>query len=126
MPKSYYICEQVKSGFKIEHGLDPRSCYPRCDFCPNNTTHTAHGTVQLGRWWAHAACATAPENTKLATAKLPKLDYSDFSTRETPQEQLMAMRTRLREWTLKRLDELSQVEMILGASLMRHTTTEYL
>lgn len=127
MPKSYYIHDELKPAFKVGHGLDPRSCYPRCDFCPNNDNHLEDGTVQLGRWWAHAACATDPENLKLSTAQLPKLDYAEFSDRKTFHEQLMAMRMRLHEWKLKCLDELEDLANHRGSLLIRETSsTEYL
>lgn len=57
---------------RIVRHLDPRSLYPRCDFCAKKdpvTKKTVPGTVQLGPWWAHAACAVDPENLALASVQ---------------------------------------------------------
>jgi hypothetical protein len=110
----------------IEKGLDPRSCYPRCDFCSAKLTDKK-GNHQLGRWWAHARCSVDPDNIRLSSVKLPKLSYARFKNRKTPLEKLEAMQAYL---GLKRAKVISAFVDIMktrgNALLIPDTTmTEY-
>lgn len=111
----------------IARGIDPRSVYPRCDFCAKKDENgqTLFGTVQLGRWWAHAECAANPDNRALLCVQLPLVDYSTLRGRRTNWGKLVAMKLKIGRWAHKRLAVLRHVAAIRGADLMTETAAGY-
>lgn len=85
----------------VTRGLDPRSLFPRCDFC--SKTKSDPGSVQLGRWWGHTTCVAHPDNLQLFSAKLPAVDYSVVKDRFNPRLMVMAMLQRIRKWRHEKL-----------------------
>ena len=99
----------------VERGLDPRSQFPHCDFC-GRREHP--GTLRLGRWWAHDACAAHPDNVKLATAHLPPLDYSVYANRGTAPRMMQAMLTHLQTWAAQVKTHLRDMATTRGDALI--------
>jgi hypothetical protein len=118
----------TKEAYIVANGLDPRTSYPRCDFCAKKDADGSrlHGTVQLGRWWAHADCAANPENRALLSVQLPLLNYSSLRGQRTNFGRVIAMKHKIARWAHTRLATLRHVAAIRGADLMHETQTEYL
>lgn len=118
----------TKDTYIVTHGLDPRSTYPQCDFCAKKGEDgkRLHGTVQLGRWWAHADCAADPENRALLSVQLPVVNYASLRGQRTDWGRRLAMKLKIARWAHKRLATLRHVAAIRGADLMHETQAEYL
>lgn len=109
---------------KVEKGLDPRSLYPRCDFC--SKTKENPGDTQMGRWWAHAACAALPSNQRLDSTKLKPVDYRIVRTYQSAGQKVHAMRTKVNIWIASKKAQLRAVADEVGDSLSMYERTEYI
>lgn len=118
----------TKETYIVANGLDPRTSYPRCDFCARKDAdgHRAHGTVQIGRWWAHAECADDPENRALLSVQLPLVNYREVRSARTNFGRVLAMKAKIASWAHVRLATLRNVAAIRGADLTHDTQAEYL
>lgn len=100
----------------VARGLDPRTLYPRCDFCANKARPAG---VQIGRWWAHESCACAPDNHRLACAQLKTVDYSTVASRGGATRQVHAMLIRTKTWAADALKRFREAVRDRGDTLER-------
>jgi len=112
---------------KVDLGLDPRSLYPRCDFCAKKdpiTNQSVNGNVQLGRWWAHTECAADYSNATLSCVQLPVLDYATVDGK-TAWQKLGAMQARINVWIQAKRQVLKELNLIVGDSLQMSEAAPY-
>lgn len=116
----YPLCPSTDDQI-VAHSLDPRSRFPRCDFCASKQ---GPGEISFGRWWAHTTCATKPDNLLLASAQLPPLNYTTIH-RTTPSQKVGAMLLRIDRWAGQARMELRRIAIGRGECLLDETIDEF-